>query len=39
MAINYNEFNNYIDDVIQEFKTKETGIDPLDLIKKLKWLS
>ena len=39
MAINYQEFKDYSDKVIEEFKNKKTGVDPLHLMSKLKWLS
>ena len=39
LAINYEEFKDYIDRVIKEFNNLKTGVDPLILIKKLKWLS
>ena len=37
MAINYQEFKDYSDKVIEEFNNLKTGVDPLDLIKQLKW--
>jgi len=38
LAINYESFNNYLENVTNEFQTL-TGLKPLDLIEKLKWIS
>ena len=38
LAINYESFNNYLENVFNEFQSL-TGLKPLDLIKKLKWIS
>ena len=37
MAINYQEFKDYSDKVLEEFNNLKTGVNPLDLIKQLKW--
>jgi len=39
MKINYEEFNNYINNELDKFISFNTGINPFDLLKKLKWLS
>ena len=38
LAINYESFNNYLENVFNEFQSL-TGLKPLDLIEKLKWIS
>ena len=37
MNINYLEFNNNINEVFKEFNAKKLGLDPLELMKKIKW--
>ena len=39
MKINCEEFNNYINNELEKFNSLNTGINPFDLLKKLKWLS
>lgn len=39
LSTNYEEFRDFTDRVMEEFNNLKTGVDPLILIKKLKWLS
>ena len=39
MNINYVEFNNFINNELGTFISFKTGINPFDLMKKLKWFS